>query len=53
MGNYSDELRAEGMAQGMALGRIEERAEVLEVLGISKEEYERKLAEKKCAEDNA
>ena len=45
-----EELRAEGRAEGMKRGRAAERAEMLKVLGISREEYERKLAEKTANE---
>ena len=36
--------------KGMERGRAAERAEMLKVLGISSEEYERKLAEQKAKE---
>ena len=42
----SDQLRDEGYAKG----RVDERAEVLEVLGVSPEEYQKRLEEKKEAE---
>ena len=52
MGKSMEELRAEGREQGIKQGRTEgraaERAEMLRVLGISSEEYERKLAEQKA-----
>ncbi|MDO5331245.1 MAG: PD-(D/E)XK nuclease family transposase [Bacillota bacterium] len=45
MSKVMEEIRAEGKAEAKAEGRSEERAEVLKVLGISKEEYEKRLAE--------
>ena len=51
-----DEARAEGILEGIAKGRseglvqgkAEERAEVLNNLGISEEEYQKILKEKKA-----